>query len=415
MSSPRPDRRRRRGGADLLERALEARAQLQEHFFRVDQLQRDVGGTVAQYAALLPDRARSTGVVPAWRQLDQRAGDAVLAYLGVLDAHDPVEDLDPYRVGAATTAFERGVPALREVAEAIDRYLDQYGAELGRVGEVRERPARRLAAAQESVTRAEAAWRAMTEEGFSLPEADEALARARVAARKLAEIADRLGPDDAEEPAAVVERLAEDARSLATELPARLRTLGQRIPSLATRIEAVTTRSERMGEHMSGLRREFSYASWDDLARAEEELRSRVASARDGLEPLRRLHAAGDHAGALAALTRVEDDVRRASDLVDAPRLRLERLREVKRDPEALLERARFALRDARLLLRRGSPQPWGGRLDALAHELIAVEGLLEGAHPDYWQLLTRVERLHAGVDTLVADFRADQAGRTRR
>lgn len=410
MSSSRPDRRRRRPAHDGLAHAQEVRGQLQEQFFRVDQLQRDIGSTVASYAALLPDRARSTGVVPGWRALDERATAAVGDYLGVLDQHDPVEELDPYRVHAAVTAFERATPPLRTLADELERFLDAYGAELGRLGEVRAQVERRVGQARAAVARAEDAWRAMHAQGVEVPEADQALARARVGLRKLLEIVDRLGPDAVEEPAAVVERFAEQAAELAVEVPQRIATLGTRIPSLATRIDAVATRRERTGEHMSGLRREFSHASWKDLAGAERELDEALGQARSALDRLRDLHAAGETTDALAQLAVVEDAVTRASDLVDAPRRRLERLREVKRDPQRLLERARFSLRDTRLLLRRGSPQPWGGRLDAFAHELIALEELLEVPHPDFWQLVQRTERLHEGVDRLVADFRAAQA-----
>ncbi|MDT9594329.1 hypothetical protein RDV89_14690 [Nocardioides zeae] len=409
MSSSWPDRRRRGGGPSALERAQEARGLLQEQFFRVDQLQRDVGGTVASYAAMLPDRARSTGVVPGWKRLDDRAHAAVGDYLALLDQHDPVEELDPYRVHAATTAFEQGTAPLRGLADEMERFVDSYGAELGRLAEVRATVERRVAAAQAAVAAAEQAWHAMHDAGVDVPEADASLARARVAVRKLVEIADRLGPDAVEEPAGVVERLAGQARTLATEVPQRLATLATRIPSLGTRIDAVSTRAERTGEFMSGLRREFSFASWKDLADAEDELDAHVATARESLDRLRRLHADGETTAALTELTNVEDAVKAASDLVDAPRHRLERLRQVKSDPQQLFERARFALRDTRLLLRRGSPQPWGGRLDALAHELVALEGLLDAPHPDYWQLVTRMDRLHAGVDALVADFRASQ------
>ncbi|WP_028472793.1 hypothetical protein [Nocardioides alkalitolerans] len=411
MSSSWPDRRRgRRDAPDALQRAQEARGVLQEQFFRVDQLQRDIGTTVASYGSLLPDRARSTGVLPGWQRLDQRAHDVVIDYLGVLDQHDPVEDLDPYAVGHATTAFERATPPLTQLADDMERFLDQYGAELGRLGEVREKVARRLAQAQAAVTQAESAWRTMNDGGYRFEEADEALARARVAGRKLADIGDRLTPDQVDEPVQVVERLAAHARTLAVELPQRVSTLAHRIPSLATRIDAVVTRAERVGEHMSGLRREFSYASWKDLADSEGELRRLVESARTHLEELRKLQAQGAHGEAVVALAAVEAEVAAADALVDAPRRRLERLRTVKKDPQALFERARFSLKDTRLLLRRGSPQPWGSRLDGFARELIALEELLEAPHPDYWQLVTRIDRLHDGVDRLVADFRAAQA-----
>lgn len=389
--------------------AQEVRGLLQEQFFRVDQLQRDIGVTVASYSRLLPDRARSTGVVPGWNRLDEKAHGVVGDYLALLDEHDPVEDLDPYRVHAAANAFERGTPPVRAMADEMERFLDSYGSELGRLGEVRAVVERRVAQAQQSVTAAEQAWRAMHADGIEVPDADAALARARVAARKLAEIADRLGPDAIDEPASVVERLAEEARTIATEVPQRLATLGTRIPSLATRIDSIETRRERTGEHMSGLRREFSFASWKDLADAEGDLDAQLQAGRTSLAELRRLHEAGETTAALAELSKVEETVAAASDLVDAPRRRLERLREVKANPERLFERARFSLRDTRLLLRRGSPQPWGGRLDALARELIALEGLLEAHHPDYWQLVTRVDRLQENVDQLVADFRAAQ------
>lgn len=408
MSSPGSPRRRGRPDPRLTE-AVDARAALQEQFYRVDQLQRDIGGTVRQYAALLPDRASATGVVPGFAVLDQQADELVVAYLGLLDTFDPVEEAPPHALAQAVPQFRRLTHDLGRLADDLDGFLDRFGVELGRVGQVRADVQHRVSAATAVLAQAEQAWRRAGEAGLSFPAADEALARASVAARKLAELEPRLTPATVEEPAATVERLASEALRLATELPERAASLGTRLTSLRTRIDAVEHRAGGVPETMRALRREFALATWEDLADRERDVPEALEDARVRLREVGRLRDAGDLPGALAQLELLEEALASAEDVVDGPRDRLEHLRAVRADPESLLARARFRLRDAKFLLQRGGPviaQPWAGRLDAAALELERTADLLTAPHPDYLALARRVDEVEERVQQLVDDFR---------
>ncbi|WP_154402790.1 hypothetical protein [Nocardioides speluncae] len=410
MSFDRPaGRQRGRRGAQPLEQAQEARAAMQEQFYRVDQLQRDIGGTVRQYAAVLADRARRTGVVPGFEALDQRANELIHAYIALLDRFDPLEESVLPALQQATPAFGELSPKLGMLADDFERFLDQYGAELARLGEAKENVMRRIAEASGAVDRAEAAWRAMREKGYEFANADEALARARIAGRRLAGIAEQLTPDKVDEPAQVVEKLAAEALALATDLPQRVATLGTRIPSLSTRIDALGHRAESVHEAMGALRREFSIGNWRDIADREADVHKLLEGAQHRLRELRRLNAGGDHAGALIQLAALEDDLASAGEVIDGPRERLDLLRGIKAQPQKLFEQVRFRLRDARYLVMKGqsvAPQPWAGRIDGAAAELISLESMLKGTHPDYWSLHQRLTALDARVRELIDDYR---------
>lgn len=405
-SGGRPARRR---PPTPLQAAVEARGQLQEQFYRVDQLQRDIGTTVRSYAALLPDRARSTGVVPGFETLDHQAHALILEYLELLDRFDPLEDAVLTTIQQSIPAFNQLTPKLGHLADEFNSYLDRFGSELQRLGDAKEAVRRRVAEATAAVLSAEAAWRTMRDGGYEFVAVDEALARARVAARKLSGMEAQLTPDKVDEPAKVVERMAAEARQLATELPQRAATLSTRIPSLSTRIDALETRASTVPASMGALRREYSLGNWADIADQERDVERVLAGARTRLREMRILHDAGDYPAALDQLSAIEAELKAAGALVDGPRERLEVLRSIKQNPQALFDRARFTLRDARYLILKGrqvAPQPWGGRLDSAASELIALEDLLEGVHPNYWELHTRMERLQGRVKQLVDDFR---------
>ena len=407
-SGGRAQGRRRTPGA--LEAALETRASMQEQFYRVDQAQSDIGGTVTGYAAVLPDRARASGVVPAWSELDSQAHALIVSYLELLDRFDPLEELSAAELHQAQQAFVVITPQLGRLAEEMDRFLERFGPELRRVGEAREQVRRRVGAATARVEEAETAWRRMQAEGYRFDRADQAIARARVAGRRLADLAAQLTPAQVEEPATVVEKLAGEALALATELPRRAATLTQRITSLATRIDALETRAQSVPEAMRALRREFSVGNWKDLADREHDVARLLEGARSRVREMRRLHAAGDHEAALGQLDRLDQELKHTGEMVDGPRSRLARLRELKADPRPLLERVRFTIRDARYLIMKGrneAPQPWGARLDAAARELIGLEEMLKGTHPDYWRLQQRVDALQRRVRELIDEVRA--------
>lgn len=408
---PPAGRRGQRGGmpSPQLHQTLDLRAAMQEQFYRVDQLQTDIGGTVRAYGAVLPERAAQTGLVPGFAKLDERATALILEYLDLLDRFDPLEERNPPELNQAGVAFREITPKLGTLADELAAFLARYESELTRIGAAKEQVRRRVAEVVAAVDRAESAWREMHAAGYEFDSADQAIARARIAARKLEGIADGLTPQQVDEPAQVVGRLAAEAEELAVDLPRRAASLRQRIPSLGTRIDALVTRSAGVPETMGQLRREFSAGNWQDLAREDVDVPRLLDAARVRLREIRNLHADGDHTAALGQLTKLQEDLESAEARVDGPRHRLAALREFRADPEKAFGKVRFDLRDARLLLMRGSNRvepPWAGRLDACARELIELEELLEPRHPDYWEISRRIETLQERIRTLIDDFR---------
>ena len=148
----------------------------------------------------------------------------------------------------------------------------------------------------------------MTDDGFQFDSADHAIARARIAGRKLTEAGPQLTPENVDEGAQVVEKLAAEARALATDLPRRAATLKNRIPSLATRIDALETRAESVPEALRVLRREFSAGNWQDLDDHEQDVEKLLAAARTQVQELRTLHERGDLTAALTTLDHRRED-----------------------------------------------------------------------------------------------------------
>lgn len=383
---------------------------MQEQFYRLDRFQSDIGGSVRRYAELLPDRAARTGTVPGWQALDEQASEAIVAYLGALDAFDPLEDCPATRLPEAMRTFRELTDRLGYLGNDMESYLDRFGPELRRVGEARRRVEARVTAAQERVAQAVSAWERLAADGYQFDAVDRAVAQARIAGRKLEAAAPRLTPDSAAEACRVVEKQAGDAAALAAELGRRSRSLGSRIPSLRTRVDALQNRAESVPETLRCLRREFSAPNWEDLSRGEGDLARRLDQARGLVADLERRHETGDHAGALSVLDEIEGLLDRIGEVVDGPRARLTLLRGMRDEPRRSLDRVRFRLRDARYLVQDGRPvadQPWAGRLDAAAAAFLAVEPALQARHPDYWSVHQRLTALEATVDRLVADFRA--------
>ena len=161
---------------------------------------------------------------------------------------------------------------------------------------------------------------------------------------------------------------------------------------------------------MGALRREFALGNWRDIADRERDVSQLLDQATTRIRDLRRLHDAGDVAGALAQLERVEATLREAESVIDGPRDRLTELRAAKADPSRLIEPVRFKLRDARFLIMKGRtvpPQPWAGRLDAAATELHRIEDSLGVGHPDFHAARTQLDLLGDRIAQLVADVRA--------
>src|SRR5690606_23578049 len=108
-----------------------------------------------------------------------------------------------------------------------------------RVGDRRAEADARREAARRVLVRAHDAWREAHEAGLRSVEADQLLARARVAGRALEEWQDSDGLARLEDLAMLTEELSGQAAEKAAALPALADRLRRRERSLRTRIEAV--------------------------------------------------------------------------------------------------------------------------------------------------------------------------------
>ena len=331
----RPDRSARSGRSGgrstPLEAAQEARGALQEQFYRVDQFQSDIGGTVKLYAGLLPDRASRTGVVPGWAPLDQKANELIVAYLELLDRFDPLEDLAPLQQQEAHRAFSELTPKLGFLGNDMEGFLERFAPELQKVGEARERVESRIRDANAKVREAEAAWRQMDRPRLPVrlrgprdrsgqdrgPQADRGRAAAQTGERRRGRPGRReaccRGSRPGHRPAAPGCH-AEDPDPLAGRPDRRSGDQGR-----------VRPRGDA-GPPPRVLGRELAGSARSRAGRGK----LLAAALRQQVRELRILHERGDLTAALTALSAIETTLEEAGALVDGPRERLSLLRQVR-------------------------------------------------------------------------------------
>lgn len=392
------------------EATQQALDQLMEDFRHLDSSQRTLRGMVESFEAYLPQRAAASGLVPRFRVLDAEAEKLILEYLDVLDQHPFDESLDLNRLGAAHRAYADIGPRLAKQAAAMDQVVNDYDAELTRIGTQVQRGRTMKEDAAGLAGRVAAAATRLRDSGLEVPELNGLLARTRAAAVAANDWAPAAGFPALEQAVAELQSLAVETEKLAEDYPHRIAHARTRRSSLSTKAQAIESRMERIPDTMAVLRREFSLGNWRDVDDVGERVKQALSLARGKLHDFDRLVDAGAE---WALPLRLIDEARAALDeagaLVDAPSERLNALRAVKADPEELLRKVRFRLRDAQLLVTH-QPRPGGdavGRdLDALARRLDALRATFAGVHPDYWAGLQEADRIQAAVQQQVERFR---------
>lgn len=380
-------------------------------FQHLDSAQRTVRGMVESFRAYLPDRARTSGLVPRFEVLDREADGLINDYLKTLDQHPFEETLDQRALGAAHRAYADIGPKIAQHADALDQVVLDYDAELTRIGAQVQRGRTLKEQATTRTQRVATAAAALKQTGLDVPELNGILGRTRAAAAASSEWQPASGFPVLEQAVAELEALAGEAEALAEDYPQRVAKARTRRTSLRTALDAVESRVERMHDDLATLRREFSLGNWRDLEAVEKTIQEQVALARTKLHDFDRLVDAGaDWSLPLRLLDEARTALDAAKDGVDGPGDRIDALREVKADPEELMRKVRFRLRDAQLLV-TNTPKP--GReavareLDGLARRLDGLRSGLQGAHPDYWALLTEADRITEAVRVQVERYRS--------
>lgn len=384
--------------------------QLKDAFQQLDAAQRGATDQVDSYRLYLPERARTSGVLPRFQMINGEAEALVGEYLDVLDRFPIQPRMPPEHLQAARTAYRHVEPRLRTAASGLEQFVLDYENELARVGAETRRIEQLHTDAADALAEATTAWESLRTQGLESSEADHALAEARVVARKLTawEMGQGLAVLDA-----VVERVrdrAADVVRIAQDWPERVRRVRTRGVTLRTKLESIETRRGAMTAALGMLRREFSLGNWDDLEGSERRVTEGLLAVRAPLSRLDAAVRAQSWDEAVTQLVEVEAEIDRLDDLVDGPHDRLDRLRRFRADPEKEIARTRFALRDAQLLVttsRRAGREDLARDLDRLAFRLDGVRELLNGAHPDYWSVVLELERVRSGVEELVRRFRS--------
>lgn len=379
-------------------------------FQHLDSSQRTLRGMVQSFRAYLPERAASSGLVPRFTVLDQEAEKLIGEYLATLDRHPFEETLDQRALGEAHRAYAEVGPRIAQHADAMDQVVHDYDAELTRIGQQvqRGRQLKEQAAAQ--TKRVADAAGALKQSGLDVPELNGLLGRTRTAATTATEWQPASGFPVLEQAAQELETLAAEAERLAADYPQRVAKARTRRSSLRTAVDAVESRLERMHSDLAILRREFSMGNWRDLEADEKSVQEQVALARTKLHDFDRLVEAGADWG---LPLRLLDEARAALDVakenVDGPGDRIDALRAVKADPEEVMRKVRFRLRDAQLLVtttHKPGRENVARELDALARRLDGLRSSLQGAHPDYWAMLSEADRITEAVKTQVERYR---------
>jgi chromosome segregation ATPase len=392
---------------EATQRALD---QFMEDFRHLDSSQRALRGMVDSFRAYLPDRAASSGLVPRFGVLDQEAEAIIGEYLRTLDEHPFGDDLDVARLGAAHRAYADVGPRMATLADAMDQVVLDYDAELTRIGQQVQRGRHLKEQATAFTKRVADAAGTLRSSGLEVPELNGLLARTRAAATTASEWEPERGFEVLEQAVRELDGLAEQVEALATEYPQRIAKARTRRASLRTVADGIESRRARVPDDLATLRREFSMGNWRDLDDSDGAVTAALDRARAALAEFDRLVAAdADWSRPLQLLDEARAQLDAAKHGVDAPHERLQRLREIKADPEELLRRVRFRLRDAQLLVtnnRKAGGEAVSRELDALAVRLDGLRKAFDAVHPDYWAAAQEAERMQETIRAAVERFR---------
>lgn len=393
----------------VLHMADEALTELKDAFLRLDSAQRTARTYVDQYVAVLPQRARTSGLVPRNRALDEATDAHMAAYLLLLDTHPLVPRMEPEAASRALQEFRALHQQLEDAAQAMEQFILDYDVEFQRVGRELDGVQQDKNTALAALRRAVVACQDVRAQGYASHVLEETLEDAREAGRVIEQWRAAQGLDELRRSSSTVTRLASEVEAAALDFPQRVRRAQHRVSALATRAEAISTRAARIPDDLGALRREFSEGNWVDLQSAEAGTVESLRRVDEGLSQLQSALGQGRWDEALVELAELEQILTEADQTVDAPRRRLLDLREFRADPEPAFRRATFAVRDAQMLVTGGPPhaqRPYAEQLDRLRLRLDRVRQSLERVHPDYWSALTWLEGVHDEVRRLVDRYR---------
>lgn len=186
--------------------------------------------------------------------------------------------------------------------------------------------------------------------------------------------------------------------------------LEERVARAQIEADGIAIRLRHNGELMSYLRREFRTPDWLDLDKLAEEVASVLSSAEEQHEHVVASAGMRDWPAAFAAIDALERLLGEASTAAALPGSRLNRLRELRANPDGALQPVQFALRDAQMMVMTLPPEqraPHVVELDLLVELLADVSKDLEGgASPSYRDLGERLHTVTTRVAIVVSSVR---------
>ena len=399
----------RAANAELLRSTQAKLDALKDAFFSIDQAQRSVRASVDAYRQFLPERAARSGLIPRHQVLDQRAEEQVADYLAVVDRLSKFRELSEPALRQAGYECDQLASKLHEAASEFDRFQETFSAELDLVGRERRRIGELQRSAASAVAEAQRLWGELRAQRLESEIADAALAKARVVQRGVDAWTPGEGMSRLHERVALVDSFVAEVRAEVENFPKQVDRVRRRGLALQTRLDAIETRSRAIEEDLRSLRREFSIANWRDLDGCDRLVGDLIVEGRGAVDLLVAAVARQAWRDALRRLDESERIVDAADSAVDAPRRRLDVLRQIKIDPSFRLGRARFALKDAQVLVVNGPVRDTGdiaAELDGFARRLDGLRALTDEVHPDYWSILGGAEQIEREIATQVARYR---------
>ncbi|MFV2171825.1 molecular chaperone DnaJ [Actinomadura sp. LOL_016] len=407
------DQRRRGRGAQEAAAAIEAREAAASAFYDMDQAQKFIDGRVTVFEDL--DARAAEPARSEFTRLSEAADAAAVAYISVVDAHDPSDqDRSPAQYDAARRAFVACTEGLQKATRNLNGFAERLSPKMARLESALDRLPPKLGAARDAVAAADAAVAAARRAGMDASDPAADLDRAKEA---LGVLSSRglggLGLDGALSKAEEVRELAERAREAADELPKQGEKVRNSLNSVKTRVDVVANRVEVVRRAMKTMLREYSQACWQDLRGAPEAIQAGVERARERLDEAAEHAARNEWKQAQRALTAARTELNAADRRAGQVTGRVERLAEVAADPGRPVEGVRFAVRDAQRLAvaQPGGAAPHHARvLDGLVERLERAPERLTGTHPDYWAYLRELESIKTAAGDVVTRIRSERA-----
>jgi hypothetical protein len=379
-------------------------------FLDLDREERAARLMVEEYRTILPDRAGATTIVPRHHELQQEVTAVNEAYVTLADAYPPPDALRPPRLQEAGLAYRAMAERLEEMASRVASFLEAAGGELRKVGAAKEQANAQLELVRRHLSRAVEAVERLESAGHRSSAATTALEQTRAAARLAVSWSPADGVSWLSDIAEQVLDASTSAVEAAEDFPQLVAAVPNRARSLRTRLESADNRSRTMAEELGHLRRAYRGDDWLDIDRSEElarEVRDRASSL---LEELDRAVAEGCSEDALGLVDDLRSELDVLDEVVNAPRVRRERLEVLQTNPRQAVGQARFAVRDAQMMVQAGTQQDlarFAPQLDALSARVQRVQADLAEGSPSLWRTAQELDAIVEAVGGLGGAIRA--------